>query len=159
LYSRFGERVIGKAAMHHFPSIERMRRAGWREVALVGEAVAALALAAAVFQLLPFRRAIRFASGGAPRPGAGPPAEMLRRIDRSVERAAPRVPWRTVCLQKGLALQWMLRRRGVDARLHYGIGKDEAGDLCAHVWVSVGETLLTGGEQAPQFRTVATYPS
>ena len=145
--------------MPYFPSIERVREAGWREVFLVAEASAALALAAAVFHLLPFRRAIRFASGGSPGPGTVPRVEMLRRIERSIERAAPRVPWRTVCLQKGLALQWMLRRRGVDARLHYGIGKDDAGALCAHVWVSAGDTLLTGGEQAPQFRMVATYPS
>jgi len=145
--------------MPHFPSIERVRRAGWREVVLVAEAGAALALAAAVLHLLPFRRAIRFASGGSPGSGAGLEPDMLRRIERSVERAARRVPWRTVCLQKGLALQWMLRRRGVDARLHYGIGKDDAGALCAHVWVSAGETLLTGGEQVPQVRMVATYPS
>jgi hypothetical protein len=145
--------------MPHFPSFERVKTAGWREIVLVVEASIALAIAAAVFHLVPFRRAIRFASGGSPALGADPQVERLRRMERSVERAAARVPWRTVCLQKGLALQWMLRRRGVDARLHYGIGKDEAGALCAHVWVSAGQTLLIGSEQAPQFRTVATYPS
>jgi hypothetical protein len=145
--------------MPHFSTIERVRRAGWREIVLAAEASAVLAVVAIVLHLLPFQRAIRCASGGASGPGAGPSIEALRRIERSVERAAQRVPWRTVCLQKGLALQWMLRRRGVDARLHYGIGKDDAGALCAHVWVSVGGTLLTGGDQAPQFRLVATYPS
>ena len=145
--------------MPYFLSVERVRKAGWSGVALLVEASAALATAAAVLHLLPFRRAIRFGSGVLPRVGVEPALETLRRIERSVEQAAARVPWRTVCLQKGLALQWMLRRRGVDARLHYGIGKDEAGALCAHVWVSAGQTTLIGGEQAPLFRTVATYPS
>jgi hypothetical protein len=140
-------------------SIDRMRRLGWRGMALVAEAGAVLAVAAAAVHLMPFRHAIRFGSGGSPDPGATLHMDELRRIERSVDQAAARVPWRTVCLQKGLALQWMLRRRGIDARLHYGIGKDEAGALCAHVWVSAGPTLLIGSEQAPRFRTVATYPS
>jgi len=145
--------------MAHFLSFERVRRIGWGRIALVVEASAILAAAAAVIHLMPFRRAIRFGSGGSPDPDHEVEVELLRRIERSVERAAARVPWRTVCLQKGLALQWMLRRRGIDARLHYGIGKDEAGAMCAHVWVSAGQTMLIGREQAPQFRSVATYPS
>jgi hypothetical protein len=145
--------------MPHFFGFERVRKIGWRGIALVVEASLALAAAAAVVHLVPFRRAIRFGSGALPVVGAEPAVDILRRIERSVEQAAARVPWRTVCLQKGLALQWMLRRRGVDARLHYGIGKDETGALCAHVWVSAGQTMLIGGEQAPQFRTVAIYPS
>lgn len=60
--------------------------------------------------------------------------EKLLRIEGSFERMVACVPWRTVCLRKGLALQWMLRRRGIDARLHYGIGKDDVGALCAHLW-------------------------
>ena len=119
--------------MPHLSSIDRIRKAGWRSVALIAEASVALAAAAAVVQLMPFRRAMRFGSAGLPRVAPDPTIEMMRRIERSVEGAAARVPWRTVCLQKGLALQWMLRRRGIDARLHYGIGKDEVGELCAHV--------------------------
>jgi hypothetical protein len=149
---------MGTLAMPYFLSVERVRKARWSGVALLVEASAALAAAAAVLHLLPFRRAIRFGSGGT-NLAAELAADELRRIERSVEQAARRVPWRTVCLQKGLALQWMLRRRGVDARLHYGIGKDEAGELRAHVWVSAGPVMLIGSEQAPQFRTVATYPS
>jgi hypothetical protein len=145
--------------MPYFLSVERVRKAGWSGVALLVEASAALATAAAVLHLVPFRRAIRFGSGGSPDLTAELAVDELRRIERSVEQAARRVPWRTVCLQKGLALQWMLRRRGADARLHYGIGKDEAGELRAHVWVTAGPVMLIGSEQAPQFRTVATYPS
>ena len=63
-----------------------------------------------------------------------------------------------MCIQQGLALQWMLRRRGVDARLHYGIAKDERGELQAHVWVAAGGEVVIGGAEAPQFKCVATYP-
>ncbi len=145
--------------MPHLPSFDRVKKEGWRGLALLVEASVALAAAAVVIHFLPFRRAIRFGSGGLSYVDPDPTIEMLRRIERSVDRASARVPWRTVCLQKGLALQWMLRRRGVDARLHYGIGKDDAGALCAHVWVSAGQAMLIGSEQAPQFQTVATYPS
>ena len=155
---RFVERVIGEGAMPHLSSFNRLRRAGWRGVALISEAIVALAAAAATVQVLPFRRAIRFGSVGLRGMIEDPQIQMLLRVERSVELASTWVPWRTVCLQKGLALQWMLRRRGVNARLHYGIGKDGAGALCAHVWVSAGGAMLIGSEQAPQFQTVAIYP-
>lgn len=144
--------------MPHYSSVEHVKNETWRGMALLAEASLALASAALVIHLLPFRRAIRFGSGGLSHSDHEASIEKLRRFERSVERAAARVPWRTVCLQKGLALQWMLRRRGIDARLHYGIGKDDVGALCAHVWVSAGPAMLIGSEQAPQFQTVATYP-
>jgi hypothetical protein len=154
---RFVERLIGKAAMPLLLSVERVRKAGWGGIALLLEASLVLAAASAILHLLPFRRAIRFGSGGVP-DLVDPPID-LRRVERSVERAARIVPWRTVCLQKGVALQWMLRRRGVDARLHYGIGKDERGALRAHVWVTAGQAMLIGSAEAPLYQTVATYPS
>jgi hypothetical protein len=144
--------------MPHYSSVEHVKNEAWRGMALLAEASLALASAALVIHLLPFRRAIRFGSGGLSHSDHEASIKKLRRFERSVERAAALVPWRTVCLQKGLALQWMLRRRGIDARLHYGIGKDDVGALCAHVWVSAGAAMLIGSEQAPHFQTVATYP-
>jgi hypothetical protein len=50
----------------------------------------------------------------------------------------------------------MLRRRGFDARLHYGIAN--AGGLKAHVWVSVDGKIVIGGGPAPDYKCVAVYP-
>ena len=54
------------------------------------------------------------------------------------------------------ALQRMLRRRGCDARLHYGLASGAR--LEAHAWVTLGATALIGGEEAARFREVAAWP-
>lgn len=119
------------------------------------EAVILLAVMATGVRLLPFRRAIRLGScgiAGTPRP------DRMRQTGRAVEFAATVVPWRSVCLQQGLALQWMLRRRGLDARLRYGIASQRESRLEAHVWVTVEDITVLGGDQAAPFATVATFP-
>ena len=87
-----------------------------------------------------------------------PPGDIAEEVRWAVEAAARNVPWRAMCIQKGLALQWMLRRRGIDARLHYGIARDEVGELQAHVWVAAGNSVVIGGAEAPRFKCVATFP-
>ena len=138
---------------------DRKRHLGPREWLLLAETMATLAAASAAIQILPFRKVVRLAS---PRPKAGrSPALVHNGADRviwAVEAVARRVPWRTVCFQKGLALHLMLRRRGVDSMLHYGAGKDAEGALAAHVWISVDGQTVLGGDVAERFHCLATYP-
>jgi len=123
---------------------------------MLAEALAALVLASLAIALLPFRRVAAAAS--APRRGpARTDPETVRRARSAVTGWARRVPWRAVCFQKGLALHWMLRRRGIASTLLYGARRDGEG-LAAHVWVDVeGETVI-GGEVAPVFGCLARFP-
>ena len=82
----------------------------------------------------------------------------VQRVAQAVNAWARRFPWKTVCFQKGLALHWMLRRRGVDSRLHYGVDHHAVKGLRAHVWVSVGGETVMGGEVADEFTCLATFP-
>jgi len=121
---------------------------------LLVEAALRLAQVSIVLALLPFRRAVRCGSVQAD----GSPGDFAE-CCWAIEAAACRAPWRTVCIHKGLALQRMLRRRGFDATLHYGIGKDPAElDLKAHVWVTLDGEPLIGGREAEHFIEVASYP-
>ena len=53
----------------------------------------------------------------------------------------------------------MLRRRGIDARLHYGARNDHsAGNLEAHVWVTVDGVVVIGESEAGRFAEIAAYP-
>ena len=119
------------------------------------EAVWNLALARIAIRLLPFRRAIDF---GAIPLGEGSGGD-AGAIVRSVEAAAWRLPWRSVCLDQGLALQRALRRRGSDARLHYGLTAPGEGPLSAHVWVVLDGDVLLGGERAGSHCPVAIFPA
>jgi len=118
-------------------------------------ALFALSGASAAVAFLPFRTAIEFGS-----------VALKRRIDVTpedcvwaVDFAAQRVPWRAMCIQKGLAVQRLLRRAGVDALLHYGARRaTDSGELQAHVWVSVADQVVIGGEEAPEFAEIAAFP-
>ena len=77
----------------------------------------------------------------------------------AVTAAARLLPWRSMCLQKGLGCQLMLRSAGIDAVLHYGARHHpETGALEAHAWVVVDGKAVLGGDEAHGFALLATYP-
>jgi hypothetical protein len=123
---------------------------------LLAEALAALALASLAIALLPFRHVAAAASArGRQAPRVDP--EMVRRVRGAVQGWARRVPWRAVCFQRGLALHWMLRRRGIRSVLLYGARRQGDG-LAAHVWVDVDGVTVIGGEEASDFSCLARFP-
>ena len=126
----------------------------WRQALLLHAAVN-LVLASVGLALLPFRQAIQLGSVRVRRGTKGRAEDVIW----AIEAIARRVPWRAVCIHKGLAAQRMLRRRGVNAMLHYGIGHGvDAEGLKAHVWVSVEGTPLIGGDEARTVAAVGTFP-
>jgi hypothetical protein len=134
--------------------IARLSRQSPERRRLLTRAAVMLSIASGAVALLPFKRAIRLGCVSA----RGPKATISDCV-WAIEAAARTLPWRTMCIEKGLALQRMLRRGGEEAVLHYGIRHHpDTSELEAHVWVSVdGETVL-GGAEAPGFAEVARYP-
>ena len=131
----------------------RFARMAAGQRSLLVEAAVRLASAAARARLVPFQRAIQSAAG---------PLGPARRCDAeaiatAVHWASAVLPIRAVCLQQGLACQAVLRSRGLDARLHYGAALGQR--LEAHVWVTVGDRVVIGEEEAARFRSVACFPA
>jgi hypothetical protein len=135
----------------------RLRRLSLAEAAALAEALPVLAAASLAIRLLPFRRLAAAASAWG-RGSAPPDPAAVERVRRAVNAWARRVPWKTVCFQKGLALHFMLRRRGIASVLRYGVGKSESHALAAHVWIDVGAETVMGGEEAPKFTCLARFP-
>jgi hypothetical protein len=137
----------------------RRRALGRENRRLLAEALPALALASLAVHLVPFRRVAAFASRlDERRGGAAADEAFLRKARWAVQAWARRVPWRAVCFQRGLALHWMLRRRGIPSVLHYGVAQDGPEGLRAHVWVTVEGRDVIGGEEAAGFACLATFP-
>jgi hypothetical protein len=114
-----------------------------------------LAVASAAIAFLPFRIAIRFGCAPLGKKRQGSVEDCVW----AVEAASRRMPWRTVCIEKGLVAQRLLRTAGVNAVLHYGARHLPAtGRLEAHVWVMVGGDAVIGGTEAREFAEIATYP-
>jgi hypothetical protein len=136
------------------PRVDRIGAADWL---LLGEALLALGWASLAIRILPFRRVA--ASASRPRAPARRRATAAAKICWAVEAWARRVPWKAVCFQRGLAAHVMLRRRGLNSILHYGVARKEGEGLSAHVWVSLDGPILLGGREAPDFICLATFPS
>lgn len=118
---------------------------------LLGEALVELARAKWSIAARPFTDVVAVRPLGARRGDVATVCWALEAVSR-------RLPWRSLCFDRGLALQRLLRRRGHDARLHYG-ARQHGDRLEAHVWVSLGEALLAGGDEAAGFREMARYPA
>ena len=69
-----------------------------------------------------------------------------RRIARAVKRATDWLPGDFVCLPRAMAVQWMLRRRGLPSALVFGVMQgSRQGDIHAlHAWVEAGSAVLIG---------------
>lgn len=131
------------------------RRPSPAEILLFVEATLALSAASLAVRWLPFRAIVRSLGGGRVQPAAT--AAQPEAIATAVQRASRRLPWRSVCLQQGLAAHWMLRRRGAASRLHYGLRSD-AERLSAHVWVTAGGVKVIGEEEVEPHIPVASFP-
>jgi hypothetical protein len=131
------------------------RRRPRRDLLLLAEALGAVAAASAAIRAMPFKSVGRLASRMPAVPRAAEPGEIAG-LKRAVLAWARRAPWRVVCFQQALALQILLRRRGIASRLHYGIAQEDA--LKAHVWLSVNGETVIGGEEAPRFAEIACFP-
>jgi len=139
--------------------VRRWARIDWADRLLLCEAAIVLARAALAIRFRPFRavmaRAVRPVRP--PLCPAGEKADRIRRARWAVEACARRLPWKSACFHKGLALQRMLRRRGVATDLHYGIAHDGDSAIKAHVWVTDGAEPIIGGEEALEYRRVGTF--
>lgn len=84
-------------------------------------------------------------------------ADEIAVIRRTIAAAGRRLPFRTKCYEDALAAQSMLARRGRSSRLHFG-GRKSDGALTAHVWLTSGENIVVGGEEAEKFANLASSP-
>lgn len=131
------------------------------DILLLGEALIVLAAASLAIALLPFRRTVELMRVDRPRRSIEPALSgaVVAKCRWAVHAWSRRVPWRAVCFQRGLALHLMLRRRGIQSTLHYGVAQSEAEGLRAHVWIDVGSRTVLGGAEAPQFTRLASFPA
>ena len=136
--------------------LARWRARSGLERRAVAEAFATLIVASLIVRFLPFRRLTEIARRPIVAPPPADPAAVVARIAWAVDAAARRARFRAVCIERGLAAQAMLRRRGVATLFHYGVARRD-GDLTAHVWVTWQGQDVVGGKEAADFREMAIF--
>jgi len=127
---------------------------------LLGEALIALAIARIAMVVLPFRRiAAWMGTPGAETPVTATAAEIrvAEEIGWAVGVLARRVPWDGRCLAQAMAATGMLRRRGLEGTVTFGVCRGQTTDLEAHAWLRFGSCMVTGGPGHQRFNTFTTF--
>lgn len=127
---------------------------------LLGEALIALAMARLAMAFLPFRRiAAWLGTPGAESPATAAAEEtrIAQDIGWAVGVLGPRVPWDGRCLAQALASTGMLRRRGLEGTVSFGVCEGESAEFDAHAWLRLGSCVITGGPIHQRFRTFTTF--
>lgn len=141
--------------------VARARELGPCGLALIARAFLLLLAAKIALRVLPTRRVIAWKQRAIPGrpPGATErEAQQRRRIRHAILTVARYSPVRFVCFPQCLAASALLRAKGIDSRLHYGVARAPAGGkLITHTWLESGGELVIGGEVAADYSTLAVY--
>lgn len=127
---------------------------------LLFEALVCLATARLAMACVPFRRiAAWLGTAGAESPASVTPeqAQAADAVGSAVSALARRVPWDGRCLAQALAATAMLRRRGVDGTVSFGVREGEPAGFEAHAWLRVGSRVVTGGASHEHFKAFTTF--
>ena len=68
---------------------------------------------------------------------------IIGKVTRSVRLCSRHIPHAS-CLTQALATQTLLRLRGLDSQLRFGVDKDENDKLMAHAWIEVDGKIIIG---------------
>lgn len=127
---------------------------------LLGEALIALLIARGAMAFLPFRRiAAWLGTPGAESPvmASADEIRMAQEVSWAVGVLARRVPWDGRCLAQALAAMGMLRRRGLEGTVSFGVCQGESAGFDAHAWLRLGSCVVTGGPDHQRFKVITTF--
>ena len=140
--------------------LKRYRQLSGAERRLLWEACAALAMARIAMACLPFRSvAAWLGTRGAESPSVVAPeiTGTAASVGWAVTALAQRVPWDGRCLAQALAATAMLRRRGLEGTVSFGVCEGESSRFAAHAWLRVGAQIVTGGPGIERYKIFTTF--
>jgi hypothetical protein len=140
--------------------LKRYQRASSAQKHLLWEALVALAVARIVMACVPFRRIAGWlGTPGVESPATATPEEArtAEAIGWAVRVLGQRVPWDGRCLAQALAASGMLRRRGLEGTVAFGVHESKPAGFDAHAWLRVGSCIVTGGAGYQRFKAFTTF--
>lgn len=147
---------MGNRQHAHPRDARKLKHRAW-----VAEAAVLLLLAQALIRWVP----LRWWRGSLGRPGAavlahetkfpGTAPQIEYDVRRAVYSACARLPVKLVCLPRAIAVQWMLRRRGLGSSLVIGVlpgTESKDGRHAFHAWVEREGRVLVGLHAERRYR-------
>ncbi|MEM7134232.1 MAG: lasso peptide biosynthesis B2 protein [Chloroflexota bacterium] len=127
---------------------------------LLFEALPILMISRLLVLLLPFRYTASLL-GEVSREGAESTLkepEQIERIGVILRWLSRYLPWRSMCFEQALAGMLMLKRRGLDGTIYFGVQKGPE-QMKAHAWLRCGNQIITGAAGRERFTVLFTVAS
>ena len=145
--------------------LAKIARRGPADLLLAAEALLLLAFFRACLALVPVRKIIGMVTrshvdvkdDGAAGAESEESLVIARRVQWAVSAVVRHSPVEFVCFPQTLAGYTMLRWRGVQSTMVYGVARSPAGELKAHTWLDVGDRNVLGGEGSGGFTPVERW--
>jgi len=126
----------------------------WRDQLLLARAGSTVLCTRLVLGLVPFRVGRRMLR---PRPTRHPANIDRDKLAWAVLASSHAVPGGRNCLVRAMALERMLRKRGLDAELHLG-ARGPADAFAAHAWIQRDGGVLIGGDDQDTYELLTKLP-
>lgn len=140
-------------------TLARLLRTPPADWLLLLEAAVLLTASRAALHRVPIARLMQWL-GRRPLPAnpAGNRLQAAHRVQWAIRAIARRFPGTFVCFPQSVAAFLMLQRRGIRAVIYYGVDRSPERELRAHTWLDVDGFTVVGGEAAPEFTVIQTFP-
>lgn len=140
-------------------TLARLLRTPPADLLLLLEAAALLAASRAALRLVPIARLMQWLGRRSlPASPAGDSLQAAHRVQWAIRAVARRFPSAFVCFPQSVAAFLMLRRRGIRGVIYYGVDRSPEHELRAHTWLDAEGFTVVGGEAAPEFTVIQTFP-
>jgi hypothetical protein len=133
----------------------RLREVGPGGWLLLFKTFCLLLAAKAALRWLPVKKIIGWKQRAVERQNEATEEELLR-ARHAVLVVARYSPVRFVCFPQCLAASALLRAKGIESRLHYGVARADD-KLVTHTWLEAGGQIVIGGEVAADYSKLAVY--
>ncbi len=149
-----------------FSVLRKLVKRGPADLFLGAEALFFLGLFRVSLALVPVRTIIRAITSGRAGIGLAPrkagdelpsTLQCVLRVRWAVEAVARNSPIAFVCFPQTLAGYTMLRLRGIQTTMVYGVAQSLDRGLIAHTWLSVGDQVILGGDGADGFNAIERW--
>jgi len=81
----------------------------------------------------------------------------IKSVLRASKRAFRVSLWESVCFDKALTVKHMLKRRGIQTTIYFGLQKDGKNMLNAHAWLRYGKYIIAGRVGMEKFTVVSFF--
>ncbi|OGT35222.1 MAG: hypothetical protein A3F11_02130 [Gammaproteobacteria bacterium RIFCSPHIGHO2_12_FULL_37_14] len=83
--------------------------------------------------------------------------DFISAIQCALRLVPPLLPWYSQCLDQAMAAQRMLKRRGLQNTLYFGMKHEQDHSFGAHAWVRCGNRWVVGYHSQIDYIIVCTY--